>query len=99
MSWAMSGRPARYDNGLPGGEPGMAPGTSAGSRVVRVIIVNGERRSTAAATVDELLAESGYGGAKVATALNGDFVPARARSGKRLADGDQIEIVAPRQGG
>jgi len=27
------------------------------------------------------------------------FVPAGARAGRRLTDGDRIEIVAPRQGG
>ena len=37
--------------------------------------------------------------AKVATALNGEFVPARVREAIRLKDGDRIEIVAPRQGG
>jgi sulfur carrier protein len=35
----------------------------------------------------------------VATALNGHFVAARARETTRLAHGDKIEIVAPRQGG
>ena len=37
--------------------------------------------------------------AQVATARNGDFVPRQARTATRLAAGDKIEIVAPRQGG
>ena len=37
--------------------------------------------------------------ATVATALNGEFVPARARGATPVKDGDRIEIVAPRQGG
>ena len=42
---------------------------------------------------------STIGEAKVATALNGEFVPARARAATPLKEGDRIEIVAPRQGG
>jgi thiamine biosynthesis protein ThiS len=33
------------------------------------------------------------------SAINGEFVPARAREATPLKDGDRIEIVAPRQGG
>jgi len=40
-----------------------------------------------------------FSGAVVATALNGEFVPARQRAATKLTDGDRIEIVAPRQGG
>lgn len=67
--------------------------------VHRSIVVNGEPRATHAATLSELVAEAGYGDAKIATATNGDFVPARARGATQLADGDRVEIVAPRQGG
>ena len=63
------------------------------------VVVNGQPASTSAATLAALLLEAGYGGAKVATALNGAFVAERARAQTRLQDGDQIEIVAPRQGG
>ena len=63
------------------------------------LIVNGERREVAAGTLAEALRALDYGEAKVATALNGEFVPARARGATALKDGDKIEIVAPRQGG
>lgn len=63
------------------------------------ITVNGEPRQTSSATLADLLVEAGYAGAKVATAVNGDFVPAKMRAGKALGDGDHVEIVAPRQGG
>lgn len=63
------------------------------------IIVNGERQSTKARDLAELCAMLGYGGAKVATALNGDFVPASRRRETALSPDDRIEIVAPRQGG
>jgi sulfur carrier protein len=63
------------------------------------LTVNGEPQQAAAATLLELLADLGYGGNKVATAVNGDFVPERLRAGHRLISGDAVEIVAPRQGG
>ena len=65
----------------------------------RSLIVNGEPREIGAATLAQALEALGYGEAKVATALNGEFVPARARAATRLKEGDRIEIVAPRQGG
>ena len=63
------------------------------------IIVNGVELELGAATLAEALAALDYGGAVVATALNGHFVAARARESTALAEGDRIEIVAPRQGG
>ena len=63
------------------------------------IVLNGEPREVAAATLAELCAALGHGRAKIATAVNGDFVPARERAGLKLCEHDQIEIVAPRQGG
>ena len=63
------------------------------------IVVNGDRLETQAATVAELVAELGLAGARVATARNGDFVPARARAATAIAAGDRIEIVSPRHGG
>lgn len=66
---------------------------------VRAIIVNGEAREARASTLADLLAELGYAGQKVATAVNGEFVAERARGQTRLDSGAEIEIVAPRQGG
>ena len=63
------------------------------------IEVNGEAREISSATLAEALAELGWGSAKVATALNGEFVPAAARAGQALHDGDRIEVLAPMQGG
>ena len=63
------------------------------------LIVNGEPREVAAATLAEALAALDYGEAKLATALNGEFVPARAREATPIKEGDKIEILAPRQGG
>jgi len=66
---------------------------------VRRVIVNGEEVLTSAATLDALVAERGLDGTPVATARNGDFVPARVRATIVLEAGDQIEIVSPRHGG
>jgi len=63
------------------------------------IVVNGEPREVAAATLAEALAALEYAEATVATALNGEFVPVRAREATPVKDGDRIEILAPRQGG
>ena len=63
------------------------------------IMVNGEPREIAATTLDAALAELGYGDARVATAVNESFVPVVARTGRPLADGDRLEVLAPRQGG
>ena len=69
------------------------------ARRCRSLIVNGEATELAADNLAEALAALDYTDAKVATALNGEFVPARARAATRLNEGDRIEIVAPRQGG
>ena len=63
------------------------------------ITLNGESRDLTGPTVQDVLGEIGLGGAKVATALNGGFLPADARASARLKDGDALEVVAPMQGG
>ena len=68
-------------------------------RLTHPVLVNGEPREIAAETLAEALTALGYEGAVVATALNGEFVPQRKRAATPLAEGDRIEIVAPRQGG
>ena len=63
------------------------------------ITLNGEITQTRAKTLDELCGALGHGLDKVATARNGDFVPAAQRAKTHLSENDAIEIVAPRQGG
>ena len=50
-------------------------------------------------TFDDVLSALDYGGQKVATALNGDFVSERQRALTRVASGDRIEVLSARQGG
>jgi sulfur carrier protein len=63
------------------------------------IIVNNERREIRGRTLAQLLEELGFGGAVVATAVNGSFTPAGQREDKELEDGDRVEVLAPMQGG
>jgi len=63
------------------------------------LTVNGERQQVAAASVRALLDALGYDGEFIAVAVNQAVVP-RGRWGEDvLRDGDDIEIVSPRQGG
>jgi len=52
-----------------------------------------------ATRLSDLLEECGWGSAKVATAVNEEFVPAAARAGTVIVGDDRVEVVAPRQGG
>jgi sulfur carrier protein len=63
------------------------------------VLLNGEPFATESATLDELCASLGLADAKIATAVNGSFVAAALRGSTTLAPADEIEIVAPRQGG
>ncbi len=64
------------------------------------VVVNGEALETEARTLDELCRELGHSPeTKIATARNGEFVPAKARVAVSLAEGDAIEVLSPRQGG
>ncbi|MEO9822234.1 MAG: sulfur carrier protein ThiS [Paracoccaceae bacterium] len=61
--------------------------------------LNGVPLEVQITTLADLLTVRGFGGAKVATAVNGVFVPALTRVDHTLSDGDCIEVLAPMQGG
>ena len=63
------------------------------------VTVNGEQRDISASHVDALLSELDYEGTHFAIAVNYDVVPRARWSETRLADGDLVEILTPRQGG
>lgn len=64
------------------------------------IIVNGVAHEVpSAAPLASALEQLGFGGAVVATALNGEFVAASARGSVALSEGDRLEVLAPMQGG
>ena len=63
------------------------------------ITLNGEPRDVTAARLTDLLDELGFGDARVATAVNEQFVAVADRAGVIVAEDDRMEIVAPMQGG
>ncbi|MDB5606080.1 MAG: thiS [Bradyrhizobium sp.] len=63
------------------------------------VIVNGEQREIAASRVDALLSELEYEGTHFAIALNFDVLPRSRWAQTPLKNGDEIEIITPRQGG
>jgi sulfur carrier protein len=63
------------------------------------VIVNGEQREILSTRVDALLSELEYEGSHFAIALNYDVVPKSEWAETALKNGDEIEIITPRQGG
>lgn len=63
------------------------------------IYLNGNMHEVEAENLADVLKALDYGDAVIATAVNGQFVQATARTTFQLTDGDQIEVVAPMQGG
>ena len=63
------------------------------------VILNGGTIETDATTLDQLIQNLGYGGKKIAAAVNGKFVDNQSYSTLALEDGAEVEIVAPMQGG
>ena len=64
------------------------------------ILVNGETQQVEREMdVKELLEKLGRAEPSVAVALNMNFVPRSAYATTRVKEGDEIEIVEPRQGG
>lgn len=63
------------------------------------LFVNGVSRSLDAQTLADVVLREGLEGFKVATAVNGRFIPVTERSTTVLSSGDTIEIVSARQGG
>lgn len=64
------------------------------------ITFNGKPYQTEAKTLAGLLTEQGYEpNSRVATAVTGQFVAKHIRDSHLINDGDQVEVVAPMQGG
>lgn len=63
------------------------------------IILNGEARALRGPTVADVLREIDMAEARVATALNGNFLPASLRVTTELKDGDALEVLSSMQGG
>jgi sulfur carrier protein len=63
------------------------------------VIVNGEAREINSQSVDALLGELDYEGTHFAIALNYDVLPKSRWAETAIKNGDEIEIITPRQGG
>jgi sulfur carrier protein len=63
------------------------------------VTVNGEQREIASRSVDALLGELEYEGTHFAIAVNYDVLPKNRWAETELKNGDEIEIITPRQGG
>ena len=63
------------------------------------VIVNGQAREISSRSVDALLAELDYEGTHFAIALNYDVLPKSRWAQTPINNGDEIEIITPRQGG
>jgi sulfur carrier protein len=63
------------------------------------VIVNGELREIASTRLDALLGELEYEGTHFAIAVNYDVLPKSRWAETALKNGDEIEIITPRQGG
>jgi sulfur carrier protein len=64
-----------------------------------LVIVNGERKEVSASTLTGLLGEMEFEGTHMAIAVNYQMVPRGRWKETPLNNGDQIEIITPRQGG
>ena len=63
------------------------------------VIINGEAREVAAMSVAALLGELDYEGTHFAIAVNYDVLPRSRWAETPIKNGDEIEIITPRQGG
>jgi sulfur carrier protein len=66
-----------------------------------MILVNGEPRERAGATIAELLSELGVEDRArgVAVAVNGEVVPRASWPARRVNEGDRVEALTAMQGG
>ncbi|MCU5775325.1 sulfur carrier protein ThiS [Erwiniaceae bacterium BAC15a-03b] len=63
------------------------------------IELNGQAMMTGATTLAELLRDQQIDISCVACALNGDFIPRGLYDSSQIAEGCQVEVLSPMQGG
>ncbi len=65
-----------------------------------IVTINGQKKTlNGALNINQVLDSEGYKDMLVAVAQNGTFVPKGNYGQAQLSDGDELEIVAPMQGG
>lgn len=66
----------------------------------RVVFFNGQREALfQKISLQDFLREKGYENSFYAVAVNCEFVPKSEYVTREIQDGDEIEVVAPMQGG
>lgn len=64
------------------------------------LLINGEiRQVPESANVEELLKTLGYESRSVAVAIDGEFVPRHLYTTQTLREAQELDVVAPMQGG
>lgn len=67
--------------------------------MISVSVNNEIKQCEASRGLSELLQDWGFDGEKIAVAINGDFVPRSQYANRQLKAGDQLDVLAPVQGG
>ncbi len=67
--------------------------------MILISLNNESRECDAELALAALLPAWGFDCKKIAVAINGDFVPRSQYSSLRLNTGDQVDVLAPVQGG
>jgi sulfur carrier protein len=67
--------------------------------MITVSLNNESRECSSEQTLSQLLMQWGFDSAKVAIAVNEDFVPRSQYESYCLENGDQVDVLAPVQGG
>ncbi|MDX1505615.1 MAG: sulfur carrier protein ThiS [Spongiibacter sp.] len=67
--------------------------------MISVSVNNEVKQCDDSRELSELLREWGFECEKIAVAINGDFVPRSQYSACQLKAGDQLDVLAPVQGG
>lgn len=67
--------------------------------MISVSVNNQQKHCDGSRSLADLLADWGFVSGKVAVAINGDFVPRSGYAAQRLREGDQLDVLAPVQGG
>ena len=67
--------------------------------MIAVSVNNQRKRCDSQQPLAELLVEWGFECGKVAVAVNGDFIPRSRYNEHHLQEGDQLDVLAPVQGG
>lgn len=67
--------------------------------MITISVNNQQMRCDKDCSLAELLGQWGFEANKVAVAVNGDFVPRSSYGQRQLSAGDELDVLAPVQGG